>query len=145
MYFISTPKNDWQKTVAGGDKYFFQGIYFKFAVDSANLFGGDVGAIKVAGHEVSHQKSFLIIFLLRQNLGIILGIFWSFCLSRKIFFRRGSRFLEIFWCSCVKMNSYTYLLLWLCRNCFCVRGFAAQKITFAALPYRIRKNESLQS
>ncbi|PRP82853.1 hypothetical protein PROFUN_04716 [Planoprotostelium fungivorum] len=38
--------------VAGGDKYFVQGIYFKFAVDSANLFGGDVGAIKVAGHEL---------------------------------------------------------------------------------------------
>eukprot|EP01119_Soliformovum_irregulare_P021101 TRINITY_DN6964_c0_g1_i1.p1 TRINITY_DN6964_c0_g1~~TRINITY_DN6964_c0_g1_i1.p1 ORF type:complete len:1087 (+),score=286.12 TRINITY_DN6964_c0_g1_i1:199-3459(+) len=42
------------KGFAGGDKYYVHGIYFKFAVDSEHLYGGDEGAMKVAGHELRH-------------------------------------------------------------------------------------------
>lgn len=38
--------------MAGGDKYIVHNILFKFAVDSAGLYGSDYAAAKVAGHEL---------------------------------------------------------------------------------------------
>eukprot|EP01119_Soliformovum_irregulare_P020844 TRINITY_DN6817_c0_g1_i2.p1 TRINITY_DN6817_c0_g1~~TRINITY_DN6817_c0_g1_i2.p1 ORF type:complete len:1128 (-),score=345.63 TRINITY_DN6817_c0_g1_i2:76-3459(-) len=39
--------------VAGGEKYLCKGIYFKFAVNSMNIYPDDEAAIKVAGHELA--------------------------------------------------------------------------------------------
>jgi hypothetical protein len=38
--------------IAGGLKYFQEGILFKFALDSHGLYGGDINAMKSAGHEM---------------------------------------------------------------------------------------------
>lgn len=38
--------------IAGGDKYLIEGIFFKFALDKANLYGGHSNASKAAGHEL---------------------------------------------------------------------------------------------
>ena len=39
--------------IAGGIKYEAEGILFKFAWDSENIFGGDLKAMKVAMHGMS--------------------------------------------------------------------------------------------
>jgi hypothetical protein len=44
------------KGFAGGDKYYIHGIYFKFAVDSNGLYGGDERAMKVAGEHGSRNS-----------------------------------------------------------------------------------------
>ncbi|PRP78266.1 hypothetical protein PROFUN_13876 [Planoprotostelium fungivorum] len=38
--------------VAGGEKYVYHGILFKFAIDWRNLYGGDHNAMKAANHEL---------------------------------------------------------------------------------------------
>jgi hypothetical protein len=37
---------------AGGEKYIYHGILFKFAMDWMNIYGGDQFAMKAAGHEL---------------------------------------------------------------------------------------------
>lgn len=49
--------------IAGGDKYIAEGIFFKFALDSAQLYGGHSNAQKSAGHELRSLSA-----LLSQNV-----------------------------------------------------------------------------
>jgi hypothetical protein len=37
--------------IAGGEKYLYDSIFFKYAVDQNHLFGSDEFAMKVAGYE----------------------------------------------------------------------------------------------
>jgi len=46
------------KGIAGGMKYYVNGIYLKFAVNSFGLFESDEQAIKVAGHELKGQMAY---------------------------------------------------------------------------------------
>ncbi|KAL6050938.1 Clu domain-containing protein [Balamuthia mandrillaris] len=43
---------------AGGDKYVYSGMLFKFATDTHNLYGGDEWAMKAAGHELKGVINF---------------------------------------------------------------------------------------
>lgn len=38
--------------IAGGEKFFHEGIFFKLATDSHKMYGGDCWSIKAAGHEI---------------------------------------------------------------------------------------------
>lgn len=44
--------------IAGGEKYLEEGIFFKFAIDAYNVYGGDKFAMKAAGHEIQGIKAF---------------------------------------------------------------------------------------
>ena len=44
--------------VAGGEKYVVNGILFKFALDSSNIYGGDHNAMKAASHELKGLMSY---------------------------------------------------------------------------------------
>lgn len=40
------------KKIAGGEKYFSEGIFFKVPKDAYEIYGGDEGIIKSSGHEL---------------------------------------------------------------------------------------------
>lgn len=42
--------------VAGGQKYLFKGIFFKFAIDSMGIYGGDSNAAKAASKSPNHIR-----------------------------------------------------------------------------------------
>lgn len=44
--------------IAGGEKYLEEGIFFKFAIDAYNVYGGDKFAMKAAAHELQGIKAF---------------------------------------------------------------------------------------
>lgn len=44
--------------VAGGQKYLFKGIFFKFAIDSMGIYGGDSNAAKAANREILGIKAY---------------------------------------------------------------------------------------
>jgi hypothetical protein len=46
--------------VAGGEKYLFRGVFFKFAIDSHNIYGGDYFAAKAASREYNGVKSYFM-------------------------------------------------------------------------------------
>lgn len=45
--------------VAGGQKYFYDSIFFKFPDDKHGLYGGDEGAMKASGHELKGLMSYI--------------------------------------------------------------------------------------
>jgi hypothetical protein len=45
--------------VAGGAKYISHGILFKFAIDSAQLYGGDEFAMKATQHEIKGLTAYI--------------------------------------------------------------------------------------
>lgn len=44
--------------IAGGEKYLEEGIFFKFAIDAYDVYGGDKFAMKAAAHELQGIKAF---------------------------------------------------------------------------------------
>lgn len=58
--------------VAGGEKYIYEGIFFKFSIDLLDLYGSDEFAMKAAGHEMSGANAYLSTILSKQvtNLAV---------------------------------------------------------------------------
>eukprot|EP01103_Thecamoeba_quadrilineata_P005102 TRINITY_DN14950_c0_g1_i1.p1 TRINITY_DN14950_c0_g1~~TRINITY_DN14950_c0_g1_i1.p1 ORF type:complete len:1069 (+),score=222.14 TRINITY_DN14950_c0_g1_i1:25-3231(+) len=68
-----------QKGICGGEKFLHNGIFFKYAIDSNNIFGGnDESAMKVAGHELKGLTALV-------SCGMLLGL--NFGLMSLIDFR----------------------------------------------------------
>ena len=57
--------------VAGGEKYIHHGIFFKYALDISNIYGGDQNAMKVASHEL---KATNLLFEMSLKNGILIPL-----------------------------------------------------------------------
>lgn len=54
---------------AGGEKYMADNIFFKFAIDSSDLYGGDEHAMKAASHELMGLRSYYDFIAFKSSEG----------------------------------------------------------------------------
>jgi hypothetical protein len=58
--------------VAGGAKFFYEGIFFKFPLDDYDIYDDEEGIMKCAGHELRGLKH-LLDCRVKGEFGVFLG------------------------------------------------------------------------